>query len=87
MQTHLVHMTADYGSEKITLQDICTKPMAPYNNNCTVMSALQYWQNDAKKLNKCISALTRKQCKSPADLHFAAWGDHLDACAEYVKYV
>ncbi|CAB4020925.1 Niemann-Pick C1 [Paramuricea clavata] len=82
VQTHLIHMTADYGSEKITLQDICKKPMAPYNNNCTVMSALQYWQNDAKKLNKCITAFG-KPCNSPTyKFPSAAWGDHLYACAD-----
>ena len=78
-------MEVDYNSEKITLQDICKKPMAPDNNNCTVMSALQYWQNDEKKLNKCISALTKKQC-TPKDkllkLFSASWGDHLEKCAE-----
>jgi hypothetical protein len=48
-----------------------------------VMSALQYWQNNKTKLNKCISALTREQC-SPSDaaynLQVAAWGDHFQAC-------
>ena len=50
-----------------------------------VMSALQYWQNNKTKLNKCISALTltREQC-SPSDAAYnfkvAAWGDHFQAC-------
>ena len=75
-------MTVDYGSEKITLQDICMKPMAPYNSNCTVMSALQYWQNDIKKLNKCIDPLNG-QCPTPDDPDkTVSWGDHLKKCAK-----
>ncbi len=83
MQTHLINMKVDYGSENITLQDICKKPMSPYNNNCTVMSALQYWQNDEKKLNKCIDALGNKPCETPEDpTKAASWGEHLQKCAE-----
>jgi hypothetical protein len=77
-----MNMSVDYGSEKVTLQDICKKPMAPYNSNCTVMSALQYWQNDMKKLNKCVDALGGP-CPSPDDPSKSdSWGDHLQKCAK-----
>lgn len=82
MQTHLIDMVVEYGSGNITLQDICKKPMAPQNNNCTVLSALQYWQNDAKKLDKCID-INKKPCKSIGQFTMTAgWGDHLQKCAK-----
>lgn len=80
-------MKVAYGSKMITLQDICKKPLAPYNNNCTVMSPLQYWQNDLNKLNKCILALSGKPCKSPNPQVSYSWGDHLAYCNRYVLMV
>jgi len=35
----------------ITLKDICFKPLAPDNNNCTIMSIWGYYQNTREKLN------------------------------------
>ena len=37
-------------SDYITLEDICFKPLAPDNNNCTIESVLNYFQNDFDKL-------------------------------------
>ena len=36
------------------LEDICFQPLSPDNNKCTLMSALNYWQNDLDNLNKEI---------------------------------
>ena len=70
-------------SSYITLQDICIKPLSPYNENCTVLSVLQYWQNDAKKVNKCVGILNQPCMRKPGFTTVnAAWGDHLTACAK-----
>lgn len=40
------------GSEvNVTLQDICFKPLAPGNTNCTIMSVINYFQNNFTRLN------------------------------------
>ncbi len=68
------------GSKNITLADFCVKSTS---NNCMVMSVLQYWQNDIKKLNKCIDALGGLPCPTPDDpTKIAAWGDHFRRCTE-----
>lgn len=36
--------------ENITLEDICFKPLTPDNNNCTIESIFNYFQNDLEKL-------------------------------------
>ena len=41
-------------TEIITLSDICLKPLAPANNNCTIMSVTGYFQNNLDNLNKVI---------------------------------
>ena len=69
-------------SSYITLQDICMKPLDPYNSNCSVLSALQWWQNDVKKLNMCIS-LFGDCVSTPTFTNIrASWGDHLIQCAK-----
>ncbi len=43
--------TLDNGTEvNVTLNDICFKPLSPDNENCTVMSVLNYFQNDYTNL-------------------------------------
>ncbi|XP_077969319.1 NPC1-like intracellular cholesterol transporter 1 [Styela clava] len=42
----------DLGRDYITLKDICFKPLEPDNNNCTIMSILNYWQNDPNEMDK-----------------------------------
>ena len=39
-------------NETVSLTDICLKPLAPDNENCTVFSLLQYYQNSRDNLNK-----------------------------------
>lgn len=41
-------------NQTINLSDICLKPLAPDNENCTVFSLLQYYQNSKDNLNKRI---------------------------------
>jgi Niemann-Pick C1 protein len=36
---------SDKLNRTVRLSDICFKPLSPDNNNCTIMSALNYFQN------------------------------------------
>uniref|UniRef100_A0AAY5EZC2 SSD domain-containing protein n=1 Tax=Electrophorus electricus TaxID=8005 RepID=A0AAY5EZC2_ELEEL len=51
LQTAIEDLEADYNGEKVTLEDICMSPLAPYNNNCTILSVLNYFQNSREVLN------------------------------------
>jgi len=52
IQNHIVHnVSADFNGTQVKLGDICFKPLAPDNDNCAIMSPLQYFQNDAKNLD------------------------------------
>ena len=42
------------GNQTVSLSDICLKPLAPDNNNCTVFSLLQYYQNSLDNLTKSV---------------------------------
>lgn len=39
------------GGEKVNLRDICFTPLSPENNNCTIQSVLNYFQNEAANLD------------------------------------
>ncbi|CAF3476664.1 unnamed protein product [Rotaria socialis] len=56
LQTDVLSLTADLKEKNRTvlLSDICFKPLAPDNENCTVFSILQYYQNSKDKLNTSI---------------------------------
>ncbi|XP_019509402.1 PREDICTED: Niemann-Pick C1 protein [Hipposideros armiger] len=54
LQTAIENITASYNNETVTLQDICLAPLSPYNNNCTIMSVLNYFQNSHSMLNHTI---------------------------------
>uniref|UniRef100_A0A3Q2P552 Niemann-Pick disease, type C1 n=1 Tax=Fundulus heteroclitus TaxID=8078 RepID=A0A3Q2P552_FUNHE len=45
LQLEIENLVAEYGGQNVTLKDICLAPLAPYNNNCTVLSVLNYFQN------------------------------------------
>ncbi|KAF4076370.1 hypothetical protein AMELA_G00213600 [Ameiurus melas] len=51
LQTAIERLEADFNGEKVTLQDICVSPLAPYNNNCTILSVLNYFQNSHEVLD------------------------------------
>ena len=38
----------------VTMKDICFAPLLPDNDNCTIMSLLNYWQNSEENLNKVV---------------------------------
>uniref|UniRef100_H2Z2C5 SSD domain-containing protein n=1 Tax=Ciona savignyi TaxID=51511 RepID=H2Z2C5_CIOSA len=56
LQSAIRYMNVTYedgGETKIgTLNDICFKPLSPDNNNCTITSVMNYWQNDPNNLFK-----------------------------------
>ncbi|KAK3087273.1 hypothetical protein FSP39_003937, partial [Pinctada imbricata] len=52
LQLAVEGLTAEYNGENVTLKDICFKPLEPDNDNCTIQSILQYWQNDHHNIDK-----------------------------------
>ena len=51
LQNNLSNIVAPlYDEENVTLEDICFKPLAPDNNNCTIESIFNYFQNDLERL-------------------------------------
>ncbi|KAK3578412.1 hypothetical protein CHS0354_035612 [Potamilus streckersoni] len=54
LQNNISSLVASYNDEKVTLSDICFKPMAPDYDYCTIQSPLQYFQNDVEKLDKIV---------------------------------
>ena len=77
LQTKVLKLTANTTdkNETIHLNDICLKPLSPDNNNCTVYSLLQYYQNSQDNLNK--------KYEDPIfDILYADYGSHFVACAQ-----
>uniref|UniRef100_A0A8C1ZAH0 Niemann-Pick disease, type C1 n=1 Tax=Cyprinus carpio TaxID=7962 RepID=A0A8C1ZAH0_CYPCA len=55
LQTEITNLTAEYKGETVTLKDICLSPLAPYNDNCTILSVLNYYQNSHEILDRKIA--------------------------------
>uniref|UniRef100_A0A671MMC6 Niemann-Pick C1 protein-like n=1 Tax=Sinocyclocheilus anshuiensis TaxID=1608454 RepID=A0A671MMC6_9TELE len=55
LQTAITNLTAEYKGETVTLKDICLSPLAPYNDNCTILSVLNYYQNSHEVLDHEIA--------------------------------
>nr|XP_039253509.1 NPC intracellular cholesterol transporter 1-like [Styela clava] len=74
LQLAVESITAWYPEENKTigLEDICLKPLDPYNQNCAIMSPLNYFQNNASQLDREIGD---EFFGIQADFH-----DHLIAC-------
>ncbi|XP_051989877.1 NPC intracellular cholesterol transporter 1-like [Xyrauchen texanus] len=51
LQTEISNLAAEYNGENVTLKDICVSPLAPYNDNCTILSVLNYFQNSHNVLD------------------------------------
>eukprot|EP00079_Xenopus_tropicalis_P016418 XP_004915269.1 PREDICTED: Niemann-Pick C1 protein [Xenopus tropicalis] len=54
LQNGIENLKAYYNNETVMLKDICLAPLAPYNNNCTIFSVLNYFQNSFSVLNHSI---------------------------------
>lgn len=74
LQTDIVQLQSVYEGRPVTLQDICFQPMAPDNKNCTIMSLLNYFQNDESKLNATY--------EDPEFYDTYDYFDHIAACVE-----
>ncbi|KAI7810103.1 putative Niemann-Pick C1 protein, partial [Triplophysa rosa] len=51
LQTEITNLTAEYKGETVTFKDICVSPLSPYNDNCTILSVLNYYQNSHEVLD------------------------------------
>ncbi|MGH0133736.1 UNVERIFIED_CONTAM: hypothetical protein FKN15_025418 [Acipenser sinensis] len=54
LQDDIEKIEASYENETVMLSDICLAPLAPYNNNCTIMSVLNYFQNSHSVLDHSV---------------------------------
>ena len=56
LQTDILSLNAELNEKNRTvhLSDVCLKPLEPDNDNCTVFSILQYYQNSKDNLKKRI---------------------------------
>uniref|UniRef100_A0A3Q3RBY7 SSD domain-containing protein n=1 Tax=Monopterus albus TaxID=43700 RepID=A0A3Q3RBY7_MONAL len=54
LQLHIEDLVAIYEGQNVTLKDICVAPLAPYNDNCTILSILNYFQNSHSVLDHSI---------------------------------
>ncbi|KAM9322799.1 NPC intracellular cholesterol transporter 1 [Pholidichthys leucotaenia] len=54
LQLDIEGLVATYEGQKVTLKDICVAPLAPYNDNCTILSVLNYFQNSHEVLNHSV---------------------------------
>ncbi|XP_070796687.1 NPC intracellular cholesterol transporter 1 isoform X1 [Pituophis catenifer annectens] len=55
LQNGIENITASYQNETVMLKDICLAPLAPYNNNCTILSVLNYFQNSHSLLDAHVA--------------------------------
>lgn len=74
LQTDIEQLHTEYEGRRVTLQDICFQPMAPDNNNCTIMSLLNYFQNDEAKLNATL--------EDPEFFDIYDYMTHITACIQ-----
>ncbi|XP_053185767.1 NPC intracellular cholesterol transporter 1 [Scomber japonicus] len=54
LQLAIEGLVATYEGKNVTLKDICLAPLAPYNDNCTILSVLNYFQNSHSVLDHSI---------------------------------
>lgn len=54
LQDAIQDLEASYKNESVQLQDICLAPLSPYNNNCTILSVLNYFQNSHAVLDHSV---------------------------------
>ncbi|XP_068196952.1 NPC intracellular cholesterol transporter 1 [Antennarius striatus] len=54
LQLEIESIVATYKGQNITLKDICLAPLSPYNDNCTILSVLNYFQNSHSVLDHSI---------------------------------
>ncbi|KAK7485656.1 hypothetical protein BaRGS_00023105, partial [Batillaria attramentaria] len=52
LQLSIESLLAPHNGQNISLKDICFQPLAPDNQNCTIQSVLNYFQNSHETLDK-----------------------------------
>ncbi|KAG1677100.1 NPC intracellular cholesterol transporter 1 [Nymphon striatum] len=52
LQSDIQNITATFNNKNVTLEDVCFRPMFPEYQDCTIQSALNYFQNNFTKLSK-----------------------------------
>ena len=52
LQNDVSAITAQFGNQTVSLEDICFQPLYPDNRNCTIQSVLNYYQNSMESLYK-----------------------------------
>lgn len=52
LQLNIESLVATYEGESVALKDICLAPLSPYNDNCTILSVLNYFQNNHSVLDQ-----------------------------------
>jgi len=83
LQKSLMNITAKLDNKTVQLEDICLKPLSPDNNACTAFSALQYWQLNATRFNKCRTDM-EEDCDDPEAFGnpVADWHEQLMGCVQ-----
>lgn len=51
LQLDIERLVATHEGQSVTLKDICFAPLSPYNDNCTILSVLNYFQNSHSVLD------------------------------------
>ncbi|CAG07097.1 unnamed protein product, partial [Tetraodon nigroviridis] len=54
LQLDIESLVATYEGQSVTLKDICLAPLSPYNDNCTILSVLNYFQNSHSTLDHVL---------------------------------
>lgn len=54
LQLDIESLEATYEGQSVTLKDICLAPLSPYNDNCTILSVLNYFQNSHSALDHVV---------------------------------
>lgn len=82
IQGELMDLTGQMkNGTKVSLDEICFKPMSPENNNCTVFSMAQYFQNDPDKMDWCVTGGGRRCYEvDPDEDRQVDWHTHLAGC-------
>eukprot|EP00794_Sanderia_malayensis_P012125 gene12125-13377_t len=71
-------LTENGQNRTVGLSDICFKPMSPENDDCTILSILQYWQNNHTKIDECKTDV--KTVCGDGGFNASDWHDHFMHC-------
>uniref|UniRef100_UPI00358E79CF NPC intracellular cholesterol transporter 1-like isoform X2 n=1 Tax=Myxine glutinosa TaxID=7769 RepID=UPI00358E79CF len=54
LQLAVENLVVNHTGDLVSLKDICVAPLSPYNNNCTILSVLNYYQNSHDVLDHIV---------------------------------